>query len=69
MTAVRNPIFAMRGGSKSFNGNWVVEGVDLQIFPNEIVGIAGENGAGKSTTLKMIAGIHSPNGGRDGVIR
>lgn len=59
----RIPIFRMRNGSKSFSGIKVVEGIDLDIFPNEIIGIAGENGAGKSTTLKMIAGIHPPTEG------
>ncbi|MBB4383215.1 sugar ABC transporter ATP-binding protein [Bradyrhizobium sp. SBR1B] len=63
MTTRREPIFRMRGGSKSFSGNCVVDGVNLEIFANEIIGIAGENGAGKSTTLKMIAGIHPPNTG------
>jgi ribose transport system ATP-binding protein len=59
----RSPIFSMRGGSKSFAGLTVIEGVDVDVFENEIIGIAGENGAGKSTTLKMIAGIHKPSQG------
>ncbi|MCP3476075.1 sugar ABC transporter ATP-binding protein [Bradyrhizobium sp. CCGUVB1N3] len=59
----RTPIFTMRNGSKRFHGISVIEGIDLDIFPNEIVGIAGENGAGKSTTLKMIAGIYPPSDG------
>ncbi|MBB4258081.1 sugar ABC transporter ATP-binding protein [Bradyrhizobium sp. CIR3A] len=63
MSGVPMPIYTMRNGSKRFNGISVVEGIDLDVFPNEIVGIAGENGAGKSTTLKMIAGIHTPNAG------
>ncbi|MCA6104551.1 sugar ABC transporter ATP-binding protein [Bradyrhizobium australafricanum] len=63
MSGVPTPIYTMRNGSKRFNGICVVEGIDLDVFSNEIVGIAGENGAGKSTTLKMIAGIHTPNAG------
>jgi ribose transport system ATP-binding protein len=60
----RRPIFSMRGGAKRFAGVTVIEGVDIDIFENEIIGIAGENGAGKSTTLKMIAGIHKPSEGQ-----
>ncbi|TCM76665.1 sugar ABC transporter ATP-binding protein [Rhizobium sp. BK068] len=63
MTSPRKPIFTMKNASKAFNGITVVDGIDLDIFANEIVGIAGENGAGKSTTLKMIAGIHPPSSG------
>ena len=63
MSAPRKPILEIRGAAKSFAGVTVFEGVDLDIYPNEIIGIAGENGAGKSTTLKMIAGIHKPSKG------
>jgi ABC-type multidrug transport system ATPase subunit len=37
--------------------------LNLQINPGEIVGIIGHNGAGKSTTLKMIAGLVEPTSG------
>ena len=63
MSDLRKPIFQMRGAAKRFAGVTVIEGVDLDIYQNEIIGIAGENGAGKSTTLKMIAGIHEPSEG------
>lgn len=63
MSNSREPIFRMRGAAKRFAGVTVIEGVDLDIYQNEIIGIAGENGAGKSTTLKMIAGIHQPSEG------
>lgn len=63
ISSPRKPLFTMRNASKAFAGITVVNQVDLDIYPNEIVGIAGENGAGKSTTLKMIAGIHPPSKG------
>jgi ribose transport system ATP-binding protein len=63
MSDTRQPIFEMRGASKQFARVTVMEGVDLDIYEEEIIGIAGENGAGKSTTLKMIAGIHKPTEG------
>ncbi|PTX60713.1 ABC-2 type transport system ATP-binding protein [Melghirimyces profundicolus] len=40
-----------------------VNGIDLTIEPGEIVGYIGENGAGKSTTIKMLTGILEPTGG------
>ncbi|RWG06130.1 sugar ABC transporter ATP-binding protein [Mesorhizobium sp.] len=63
ISSTRKPLFTMRTASKAFAGITVVDQVNLDIYPNEIVGIAGENGAGKSTTLKMIAGIHPPSKG------
>ena len=36
---------------------WAVDGVNLQVFPGEVLGILGENGAGKSTLALVLAGI------------
>ncbi|WP_094606824.1 Galactose/methyl galactoside import ATP-binding protein MglA [Sporomusa silvacetica DSM 10669] len=44
------------GISKAFEGHWVLQDVNLTIFPGEIRGPAGENGAGKSTLLGVLAG-------------
>ena len=61
--APRSPIFSIRDGSKAFGALTVIQNVNLDVYENEIIGIAGENGAGKSTTLRMIAGIHKPTTG------
>jgi lipopolysaccharide export system ATP-binding protein len=42
----------------------VVNGVDLEVKPGEIVGILGPNGAGKTTTFYMIVGLVRPDGGK-----
>ena len=44
---------------KRYNEATVVENLNLQIETGEIVGIIGHNGAGKSTTMKMIAGLET----------
>lgn len=40
-----------------------VDALDLQVHEGEIIGVIGHNGAGKSTTLKMIAGLITPTSG------
>lgn len=49
--------------SKQYNHTTVVDKLNLHIHPGEIVGIIGHNGAGKSTTLKMITGLVEPTSG------
>ncbi len=47
----------------AFGGQEVVKGVDLQLNAGEVHAIVGENGAGKSTVAKLIAGVHQPTAG------
>jgi ABC-2 type transport system ATP-binding protein len=49
--------------TKRYDDTIVVDNLNLQIDSGEIVGIIGHNGAGKSTTLKMIAGLVEPTSG------
>lgn len=49
--------------TKQYDNTTVVEPLNLQINAGEIVGIIGHNGAGKSTTMKMIAGLVEPTSG------
>ncbi len=49
--------------TKRYDDTIVVDRLNLQIDPGEIVGLIGHNGAGKSTTLKMIAGLVEPTSG------
>jgi len=43
---------------------WAVRGVDLAVEPGETLGVIGRNGSGKSTMLRMLAGVTSPTEGR-----
>lgn len=42
----------------------VIDGLSIEVKPGELVAIAGANGAGKSTTLKLLAGLIAPEAGR-----
>ncbi len=49
---------------KKYSGRTVVNGVNIEINPGEIVGLLGPNGAGKSTIFHMVVGLVKPNGGK-----
>ncbi|GGD94806.1 D-allose import ATP-binding protein AlsA [Aureimonas endophytica] len=56
-------IVRMRGIEKTFGGIRALKGVDLDILPGEVHVILGENGAGKSTMMKVLSGIYAPSAG------
>ena len=49
---------------KSYRGKKVVNGVDINVRPGEIVGLLGPNGAGKTTTFYMVVGLIHPTEGK-----
>lgn len=57
------PWIAARGISKQFAGVEVLSDVDLDLHAGEIHALLGENGAGKSTFAKILAGVHRPTRG------
>jgi lipopolysaccharide export system ATP-binding protein len=63
-TPSENFILKTEGLVKIYNGRSVVNGIDIQVKPGEIVGLLGPNGAGKTTTFYMIVGLVRPDGGR-----
>lgn len=48
---------------KSFGGTSVLHGLSMHVGHNEIIGLLGDNGAGKSTMIKCITGVHKTNSG------
>ncbi|MDD5170650.1 MAG: LPS export ABC transporter ATP-binding protein [Syntrophales bacterium] len=54
---------AAKGLIKIYGGRKVVNEIDLEINPGEVVGLLGPNGAGKTTTFYMITGLIKPDGG------
>lgn len=57
------PVIELKNVSKTFGEVRSLAGVDLAIYPGEIVGLLGDNGAGKSTLVKTIMGFHQPDDG------
>lgn len=53
----------LKGIKKSFGGVKALNGVDLQIRPGEVHCLAGENGSGKSTIIKVVSGYYHPDQG------
>jgi ribose transport system ATP-binding protein len=56
-------LIRVRALRKEFAGNPVLRDVDAEIRKGEILGLIGENGAGKSTFMKILAGIHQATSG------
>jgi phospholipid/cholesterol/gamma-HCH transport system ATP-binding protein len=57
------PLIELKGVSKSFGNNQVLDNVDLTIYRGEALGIIGPSGTGKSTILRVIAGLITPDAG------
>lgn len=53
----------VRGLSKRYHGRTVVDGVNLQVPRGQICGFLGPNGSGKTTTLRMLCGLLTPDAG------
>ncbi len=57
-------ILTLEGLTKRFPGVVALDGVDLAFEQGEMHALAGENGAGKSSLIRLLAGIHRPDAGR-----
>lgn len=54
---------SIRGLTKTFSGVKALDGVDFDLYPGEVHCLAGENGSGKSTMIKIISGVYEPDEG------
>src|SRR5688572_22160637 len=54
---------SVRGISKSFGSVAVLRNIDVDLERGEVHALLGENGAGKSTFAKILAGVHRPSQG------
>jgi ATP-binding cassette, subfamily F, member 3 len=53
----------IKGLGKAFRGEWLFRSLDLQVNERDRIGLVGDNGTGKSTLMKIIAGILPPDDG------
>lgn len=56
-------LLELRGIKKAFGAVEALKGVNFSVYPNEVVGLVGDNGAGKSTMIKIISGTYEPTAG------
>lgn len=56
-------LLEMKGIYKFFGGLCAVNGVDFSIQRGEVVGLVGDNAAGKSTLMKVLSGVYTPSSG------
>jgi ABC-type sugar transport system ATPase subunit len=59
----REPVLSVRNLTKRFGGVTALNNVSFDLYPGEVVALAGDNGAGKSTLIKAISGVHRPTEG------
>ena len=62
-TPAEQPMLQVSGIVKTFPGVRALDGVDLTLRRGEVHALMGENGAGKSTLIKVLTGVHVPDGG------
>ncbi|TDB79118.1 ATP-binding cassette domain-containing protein [Micromonospora sp. KC721] len=60
----RTPVLSARGLVKSFGRVVGLDGVDLDLYPGEVLAVIGDNGAGKSTLIKCLTGALVPDAGQ-----
>jgi ABC-type uncharacterized transport system ATPase subunit len=59
----RSPLVEWRGITKRFPGVIACDRVDLAVRPGEILVLLGEDGAGKTTLMQVLYGLHQPEAG------
>lgn len=60
---MENAILKATGLTKNYGGNRALDGLDLELPQGKIVGLLGPNGSGKTTFLKIAAGLLTPSAG------
>ncbi|MCA0043278.1 ABC transporter ATP-binding protein [Celeribacter litoreus] len=58
-----DPAISVRGLTKIFGERTVVDGFDMEVAKGAIYGFLGPNGSGKTTTIRMMCGLLTPDGG------
>jgi ABC-type sugar transport system ATPase subunit len=61
---VSAPLLSLTGIVKSYGAVEALKGVDLAVQAGEVLALCGDNGAGKSSLVKILSGAHAPSAGR-----
>ena len=56
-------IIELKNISKAFDGDTVLDSINLDIYDNEFITLLGPSGCGKTTTLRIIGGFETPDSG------
>ena len=64
MEEAPRPLVRLEGVVRSFGGPAAVDGVNLDIFPGEFFSLVGASGCGKTTLLRLLAGLEQPDAGQ-----
>lgn len=57
------PLLKLSNINKSFGPIDVLHDISLEVFPGEVLCLLGDNGAGKSTVIRILSGVHMPTSG------
>jgi energy-coupling factor transporter ATP-binding protein EcfA2 len=57
------PLVELEGVEARYDSQRVLQGIDLAVYPGEFVALVGDNGAGKTTMAKLLAGLNKPQRG------
>ncbi|MGH3332259.1 MAG: ABC transporter ATP-binding protein [Nocardioidaceae bacterium] len=61
---IAEPVVAVRGLTKAYDGRTVVDHLDLAVSDGEVLGLIGANGAGKTTTVEILQGLRRQDSGQ-----
>ena len=57
------PVFSLRGISRNYGAVQALSGIDLDVHAGEVLAVCGDNGAGKSSLIKIMSGAQEPSAG------
>ena len=60
----RGPVLGLENATKAFGGTVAIRNVSLELHAGEVLALLGENGAGKSTCVKLLSGLYRPDSGQ-----